>query len=118
MGTYYVSTIRENVRFNFDKEFEELIKTSNISDASTFPGFMENVSRYRNYDHCSKEDLEKKYHRNEAGSYFAFTKETATYLFKNAGFNIDECLYMPINTFPYKLDGREWIAVIAEKSKA
>jgi hypothetical protein len=115
MGTIYLAGFKPEVRENLEqdvKTFVETVKTQGQIDPKDIPGYTSNVLEDLDFSICPKETLEAHYNFRK---FFRFHLETAKYLFETAGFIIEEIVYRPLNTFPFKLDGREYAAVFAKK---
>uniref|UniRef100_A0A914D7D9 Methyltransferase domain-containing protein n=1 Tax=Acrobeloides nanus TaxID=290746 RepID=A0A914D7D9_9BILA len=117
MGTINLAVFKSEVRESLERDvktFVETVKTQGQIDPKDIPGFTSNVSEDFDFSICPKETLEAQFNFSD-GRFFRFHLETAKYLFETAGFIIEEIVYTPINTFPYKLNGRERVAVFAKK---
>ena len=115
MGTINLGVFKSEVRESLEQEvktFVETVKTQGQIDPKDIPGYTNNVLEDLDFSICPKETLKAHYNFPK---FFRFHLETAKYLFETAGFIIEEIVYTPINTFPYKLNGREWVDAFAKK---
>lgn len=98
------------------QKFVDILKTHKTVNPDLIPGsndtkFPEDFT----FEHFTKED--QPFHMETFSKFHFFHLKTARYFFEQAGFKIEEIGYSSLNFHEHKLDGREYVTVIAKKSK-
>jgi len=119
-GSPYVYLLKSEVVNGMGAEVEEFLRQqkSNTAPADDsmlrIPGFFEYVGDLIDTEKFSRTEMDK-IGIVPSCNITLLDREIAKYLLERKQFAVDTCAYMPMSSYPWQLDGREWLVIQAQK---